>query len=304
MNIGRILYATDFSPASLTAWPPALALARAFKAELVVLHVVPPLTVPPEGYLMADVFSRYWETARDAAEAEFSRLVAQAELEDVKVRSRVDKGRATDQILQAAAEEQADLVVVGTAGKSGLRQVFIGSVADEVLRLAPCPVLTVGPVGAVWTGRGSVLYPTDFSPPAAAAWPVAEALALATGAEVILLHVMPEVPEDPRVSPVEQAKLEAEYRRRAEHAAGALLAKSRLPRARVKTLLTHGVPEEQIVNHAYSAGADVIVMGTHGWSGLLRWTLGSAAHRVIRAAPCPVLTIGPESRREERTRVA
>jgi nucleotide-binding universal stress UspA family protein len=291
--ITRILYATDFSPASLAAWASARELARVFKAELVVLHVVPPLTAPPEGFLSADVFSRYWEGARDAAEAKISKLVAQAEIGDLKIRSRVDKGRAADQILQAAVEEQASVVVVGTAGRSGLQQVFIGSVADEVLRLAQCPVLTAGPVGARLTGSGPILYPTDFSPTATAAWPMAEALALASGADVILLHVMPEVPEDPRTSPVERAKLETDYRRRAEQSVMDLLARSALGKARVRTILAHGVVEEQIVNHAYTDGAGVIVMGTHGWSGLLRWPPGSAAHRVIRTAPCPVLTIGP-----------
>ncbi|MBI4591540.1 MAG: universal stress protein [Candidatus Rokubacteria bacterium] len=147
MTIGRILYATDFSPASLAAWPYALELARVFKAELVILHVVPPLTAPPEGFFTRDVFSRYWEAAREEAEGELSKLLTQAEREDIKVRSRVDKGRPADQILLAAAEEQAGLVVVGTAGRTGFRRVLLGSVADEVVRLAPCPVLTVGPGG-------------------------------------------------------------------------------------------------------------------------------------------------------------
>lgn len=282
MNINRVLYATDFSPASLAAWPAARELTRVFGAELVILHVAPPFTGP-----------------LDLGEAEISKLAAVARLENLKVRSRVDKGRAADQILQAAVEEQAGLVVVGTAGRSGLQQVFIGSVTDEVLRLAPCPVLTVGPAGVRLTGSGAVLYPTDFSPTAAAAWPMAEALAQASGVAVVLLHVMPEVPEDPRTSPAERARLAADYRRRAEQSVADLLAKSRLPKARVQAILTHGVAEEQIVNHAFTVGAGVIVMGTRGWSALLRWTLGSAAHRVIRTAPCPVLTIAPESQKEE-----
>ena len=302
--IARVLYATDFSAASLAAWSCAAGIAKVCQAELVILHVVPPLTAPPEGFFSAEVFSRYWEAARDEAEAEIGKLVAHAELGSLKVRSRVDKGRAAEHILAAAAEEQAGLVVVGTAGRSGLQRVFIGSVADEVLRLAACPVVTVGPAVAVTTGFGTLLYPTDFSPTSLAAWPTAEALAIAGGARVILLHVMPEVPEDPRISPSERAKLEAGYRRRAEGEAADLLAKSPLPRTQVQTTLTHGVAEEQIVNHAVDAPAGLIVMGTHGWSGLVRWTLGSVARRVIRTAPCPVLTVGPQSQREEARRVS
>ena len=190
------------------------------------------------------------------------------------------------------------MLVVGTAGRCGFQHMFIGSVADEVLRLAPCPVLTVGPTGVCLSGLGPLLYPTDFSPVAHGAWPMAEALAIASGAQVIVLHVMPEVPEDSGTSPTERARLESHYRRQAEQSIADLLAKSTLPKARVRRILTHGVAEEQIVNHAFTLGAGLIVMGTHGWSGLLRWALGSAARRVIRAAPCPVLTVRPESQKE------
>jgi len=302
--IARILYATDFSAASLAAWPCATELARVCRAELVILHVVPPLTAPPEGFFSADVFTRYWEGARDEAEAEISKLVAQAELENLKVRSRVDKGRAAEQIMLAAAEEQVGLVVVGTVGRTGFKQMFLGSVADAVLRLAPCPVVTVGPVWAPAARMATLIYPTDFSPTAQEAWAVAEELAIAGGAQLILFHVMPEVPEDPRVSPSERAKLEAGYRRRAEQSVENLLARSRIPRPQVQTALAHGVAEEQIVNQAVASGAGLIVMGTHGWSGLLRWTVGSIAHRVIRTAPCPVLTVGPQSHREEARSVS
>jgi len=298
MNVSRILYATDLSTASLAAWPCAKEIARVFSAELIILHVVPPLAAPPGDFYSVDVFSRYWEAARDAAGAEISNLVAQAEGESLKVRTRVDKGRAADQIVLAAMEEQAGVLVVGTTGRSGFQQMFIGSVADEVLRLAPCPVLTVGPTGVCLTGLGPLLYPTDFSPVAHGAWPMAEALAIASGAQVIVLHVMPEVPEDSRTSPTERAKLENHYRRQAEQSVADLFAKSVLPKSRVRRILTHGVAEEQIVNHAVTLGAGLIVMGTHGWSGLLRWALGSAARRVIRTAPCPVLTVRPESEKE------
>ena len=94
--MSQILYATDFSQASLAAWPAARELTRVLGAELVVLHVVPPLTAPPEGYFAADIFSRYWEAARDEAEVRIAKLVTEAQRENLKVRSRVDKGRAAD----------------------------------------------------------------------------------------------------------------------------------------------------------------------------------------------------------------
>jgi nucleotide-binding universal stress UspA family protein len=66
-------------------------------------------------------------------------------------------------------------------------------------------------------------------------------------------------------------------------------------RDRIHVLIGHGVVEDQIAHWAQARGADLIVMSTHGWSGLLRWMLGSVAHHMLQAAPCPVLTVGPEA---------
>ena len=300
MTISRILYATDFSPASLAAWAYAKELSKVVHAELLILHVVPPLAALSEGFVSSEIFPRYWETARNDAEAELAKLIAEGEREALKARSRVEAGRPADQILLVATEEQVDLIVAGTEGRSGLNRALFGSVADELVRRSSCPVLTVGLRGREPRAARfeTLLYPTDFSPKAEAAWPVVEALALASGGKIFILHIMPEVPEDPRISPTDRAKLLAGYRRRAEESVVLFLAKSPLPRSRVEVVLDHRVPAEEIVTHAGRIHADLIVMGTQGSSGLLRWVLGSVAHYVIQAAPCPVLTVGPESRKE------
>jgi nucleotide-binding universal stress UspA family protein len=246
------------------------------------------------------IVTRYWETARKDAERELSMLSAEATRAGVKNRFGVELGRAPDQILKVATEEEVSLIVVATAGRGGARRTMFGSVADDLVRRAPCPVLTAGPIrqGKRSAQLKTLLYPTDFSPTAEAAWPLVEALALASGGQVILLHIMPEVPDDSRISVTERAKLESHYRRRAEESAAALLSKSRLPQSRTRVVLGHDVPGEEIVNRAAGLDADVIVMGTHGWSGLLSWALGSVARHVIQAAPCPVLTVNPEGRKE------
>jgi nucleotide-binding universal stress UspA family protein len=82
-------------------------------------------------------------------------------------------------------------------------------------------------------------------------------------------------------------------------AAERFLERSPLPRDRVHVVLPSGAPGDQIVHRAQERRADLIVLGTHGWSGLVRWMLGSVAHHVIQAAPCPVLTVGPTGRAEE-----
>jgi nucleotide-binding universal stress UspA family protein len=141
-KVDRILFATDFSDAALVAWPTARSLATAFEAELILEHVIPPLTV--QGDLPPEVFSRYWEGARAEAERELAGF--RAEVPGLKVRIRLDEGRAASQILRAAAEEGADLIVMGTTGRSGVRRLLLGSVAAAVVRLASRPVVTVGPL--------------------------------------------------------------------------------------------------------------------------------------------------------------
>jgi nucleotide-binding universal stress UspA family protein len=119
------------------------------------------------------------------------------------------------------------------------------------------------------------------------------AIASAAGAEVDLVHVTFEpipdrhLPADAigRMAQLlhEQGQLEVER----------FLERSPLPRERIHVRLSPGVPADQIVHRAQEQAADLIVMGTHGWSGIVRWMLGSVAHHVIQTAPCPVLTIAP-----------
>ena len=141
VEVDRILFATDFSEAALAAWPTARSVAAALEAELIVQHVIAPLRV--QGDFPPDIYSRYHEEARVEAERELAGLLAEAA--GVKVRTRLDGGRAAEEILRAAVEERADLIVLGTAGRTGVSRLLVGSVAAEVVRRAPCPVVTVGP---------------------------------------------------------------------------------------------------------------------------------------------------------------
>jgi len=138
------------------------------------------------------------------------------------------------------------------------------------------------------------MFPTAFSDAARRAWPWARALAEATGAEVDLLHVLLEAAPDKHLDPAFLARVAAAIREDAQKSADRFLADCGLPRDRIHLLLVHGVETDQIVHWAQARSADLIVMGTHGRTGLLRLTLGSVARRVLHTAPCPVLTVGPQ----------
>ena len=139
-----------------------------------------------------------------------------------------------------------------------------------------------------------ILHPSDFSTASAAAFTKALETAKARRAELLLVHVMSSVmpiPGDGYVSPKAYDELVASTRAWAQTQLGARLARARKARIRAKAFLLDGMPHEQIVRFAKSQRADLVVMGTHGRSGLAKLFLGSVAGRVVAAARCPVLTV-------------
>lgn len=141
-----IVYATDFSASAGPAEAQALKLARVLGAEVVYLHVAIEAPLFGEGpFGGAQVRSVYDAQRRWATEMLRARVTAAAE-GGVGARFVLKVGVPFEQIVETAAEEQAAMVVMGTHGRSGLDRLFLGSVAERVIRLAPCPVLTVRPV--------------------------------------------------------------------------------------------------------------------------------------------------------------
>jgi len=132
-----ILFATDFSPASRVAFGIASALARDYKARMIAMHVVEPARV---GFAE---FTTYVgpEENRGAAMAMLQALKAPSPT--VTIEYRLLEGDPATVIAETAEETEADLIVMGTHGRTGLSRIVMGSVAEEVLRRAPCPVLTV-----------------------------------------------------------------------------------------------------------------------------------------------------------------
>ena len=139
-----------------------------------------------------------------------------------------------------------------------------------------------------------ILHPTDFSRASNAAFAKAVEMAKANRAELLLAHVLAPIvpmPEDGYVSPAVYAELEASAKAYAHRQLGVLAARARKAGVRVKLLVLDGVPHEQIARAARSKRADLVVLGTHGRTGLAKFLLGSVASRVVSTAPCPVLTV-------------
>jgi nucleotide-binding universal stress UspA family protein len=140
----RILHPSDFSRASGAAFKKAVELAKSDRAELMLVHVMSPIApIAGEGYVSPKMYEDIAASSRAWAQKQLDRLLAKAKTSGVRAKSYVLEGVAHDQIARIARSRHADLIVMGTHGRSGLAKLFLGSVAGRVVAAAPCPVLTV-----------------------------------------------------------------------------------------------------------------------------------------------------------------
>ena len=142
MNIRHIVCPTDFSPAAGHALECAAEMARAFHAELLLLHVIPAMNYPLRSLGMAWPLPNLHEELRAHAAAEIEK-VKKGIGPGVTVRTELRDGDAHAQVLACAKANNSDLIVMGTQGHTGLKHALLGSTAERVVRLAECPVLTV-----------------------------------------------------------------------------------------------------------------------------------------------------------------
>jgi len=139
----RIVVATDFSECAQEAWGLARRIAAAPGSELVLAHVLTDVPLYGEGVFSIETARKVREGARKWAESALEDWVAKARADGLGARAAVRTGVPHEEIVALARDEGADLVVIGTHRRGGIARALLGSVADRVVRLAPCPVLTV-----------------------------------------------------------------------------------------------------------------------------------------------------------------
>jgi nucleotide-binding universal stress UspA family protein len=144
VKIRRILAPTDFSSPSLAAVDEAAGLARRFGAEVIVLHVhEPPYVGDPDPYVVSASFRLLFAERRRLAEKQMGMLEKRLSRRRAKCHALIGEGRPADEIIAAARKQKADLIVMATRGHTGAKRLLLGSVAERVVRGAPCPVLTL-----------------------------------------------------------------------------------------------------------------------------------------------------------------
>ncbi len=308
-RITRILVPTDFSSPSEVACRLGARLANYLEARLILFHALPGADLV-EGVERAGGRTQveFLGDVRDQLRGWFETVVQREFRRFLAVELKVKVGEPIPGITWVAKRSRADLILMATHGRTGLAHLLLGSVTEAVLQSIPVPVLALrfGQGDHPLTTVQRILWATDLSPVSEGAWRYALTLADLFAAEVILLHA---------VRPTKLAGLAghavphredsqedylAPFRRELERR-GQTLEALGLP-GRWKVLV--GVPAEVIVAEAQAEQADLIVVGTHGRSGLPHVLLGSVAEAVIRKAPCPVLAVKARREGEAKERVA
>ena len=293
IRMDRILCPVDLAPFSRRALEHAALLARWYEAELHALYVsplLPTLLGFPSG------LPRGLDAAQaEEVERELARFAAGA-ANGQPVRSVLRSGEPTTEILQYAGEVRADLLVVGTHGRTGFDRLMLGSVAEKVLHKAACPVLTV-PRKALERGErplfGRILCAVDFSEASERGAAYALSLSQEAEGELSLLHVVEAPPNEtfsafPELDPARYTqRVAARARARLE----GLIPDEARHWCRAAPQLRCGKPYREILRVAELEQADMIVLGVHGHGSVDRLLFGSTAERVVRQAVCPVLTI-------------
>jgi len=143
-KIRRIMHPTDFSGASSAAFRRAVDMAKANTAELLLVHVIPSVVpIMTDGYVSPRVYEDLEAAARADGQKQLDKLVRKARQVGARVKGLLLEGVPHERIAQAARSKKADMVVMGTHGRTGFAKLVLGSVASRVLTVAPCPVLTV-----------------------------------------------------------------------------------------------------------------------------------------------------------------
>ena len=286
MTLQKLLCPIDFSAGSQHAMAAAVRLASEVEAELVLLHAfqVPAAAYPIEPVFPPQLFQHLLDDARRGLDAAVREAVA---LGAKRVTSKLVQGVPWAAIVETLADPSYDLAVIGTHGRTGLARILLGSVAEKVVRHAPCAVLAVRSAGEPRSFQ-HVLCPVDFSDESRRAMDAAAELVRPGGAGITLLHIV----EAPVMSTGEIS--DSDFLRDLDQRSAKLLdAWAAELRGKVSVPVTTrcrvGWPGAEILtalNHDRTV--DLVVMGSHGRTGLMRAVLGSVAEKIIRHAPCPV----------------
>jgi nucleotide-binding universal stress UspA family protein len=297
-TFSRILFPTDFSEFSNQAMETALAWARRFGADVHMLHVVTVHNYDPFNPDMGFPEVNIAGSLQSAAERQMAQFADETASAGPTITREIRTGFSPwNEIATSAADQEADLIIMATHGRKGLEKLFLGSTAEKVVEHTPCPVLLLRPGdqdGVVPPEQiESIVFPTDFSEAAGDAAPLAFELAKELGARLTIFHcVEQDVPPPYYAAGITSIfELNDEVLSMARQQMATLLPDSLAEELEHDFVIREGRSAQQLVEYASESAADLVIMATHGYSGLEQAMLGSTTDRVMRNTPCPLLVV-------------
>ena len=301
-ELKRILCAVDFSDCSRRALDHALAVARCYGSSVTALHVMEPAPVvapgPPPHYVGAATLG---STAlspidRNIIAAQVQRLADAEQVPGVPVATLVAEAPViSSEILAQAERLGTDLLVMGTHGRSGLERLFLGSTAEQVLRKARCPVMTVPSKAADAVPRGPVpftriLCAVDFSESSKRALDYATRLAEEGQAVLTLAHIIETRPLYYDFAPPMAIDLTA-WIEEARTRLRTMVPDAVRSSCSIREVVREGKPSREILRLADEGANDLLVLGVQGRGAANLFVFGSTTYHVMREAHCAVLTL-------------
>lgn len=296
MRIKKILIPTDFSPGSECALDHGVYFAQRENAELHVLHAITLYVENPHNpaYHYPDIDQIFYRL-REKARTRISEIMANRNIKGLTIFQQQVRGiSAAPVILDYVEQKGIDLIIMGTRGRKGISKFLLGSVAEEVVQMATCPVMTLRleKNGATVGDYGRVLIPVDFSEHSKRAIQFARDISKKEKAQIHLLHVVEEsaLPSFYRIGR-DEGPSPSDIRQRAEEELELLKREIEDADHPVSVHVLPGNPAREIVRFVDQNDIRLVVIATHGLTGFEHFLLGSVTEKVVRLAGCPVCTL-------------
>ena len=297
LQLQRILFPTDFSRCADQALEHAVFLAEKYDAEIHVLHAVTLFNDQPE--VVNDEFEeteKMIKKLEDIAELQLNKVSDAHEDDDMKIKKAQTRGiSAAPAILDYATENSIDLIVMGTHGRRGLGHFFLGSVAEEIVRVSECPVFTIREAETPTPPKSKekILVPVDFSEHSQNALVNAKEIAKSYEAKIHLMHIIEETihPAYSLSGKSSIFDIVPNIKEDCEKRLKKMISEKIGDEVKTEIHIVSGQAANEIINFAKNNSMDLIVIATHGLTGLEHLLLGSTTEKVVRMSSCPVFTI-------------
>lgn len=295
MKFNKILVPIDFSEYSERAFNYALALSGRFGSQLTLINIDELFrSVYPEDGMQIYNLEETVQKRVEFIQSQFQKYIQQAAEKNIAATYAIVRGDSvSEKLLEHITQNQYNMVVMGTHGRTGLKHVFLGSIAEKIVRLSPTPVLTIHECVDCFKVK-KILVPIDFSAYSLQALEYAKSIANSLGSEITVIHVIERViypafyPEG--YYPI--VDFEPKLHGQILDSIDTFL--KQIPDFKADKVVTAGRPSDEIINYANNNPIDLIIMATRGLSGLQHLIVGSTAERIVRLSSIPVLTVRSE----------